>query len=154
MARLGDEGARNVIVSESRNKFAEDQFNAMEVCADLPASLGSSPLLSGLEDVPATLPADVDRATVQSLTTQRQLVAARSLARMKYNSQRAAELAIQNRENADPRLRSLALLALGDMLSSRDAPTMDQWLEDPDESVRRAAAAAVVNIYARTNRPK
>ena len=157
LARLGDAQAQKVVASESVNKYAEDQFSAMEVCADLPADLPDqvavSPLLLGLSDVPAKVPPDM-AAQTEFLTTCRQLVAARSLAKMKYNNLRAAELAITNRSNADPRLRALAALALGDMLSSREAVTMDQMLDDPDEGVRRAAAAAVVNIYARAALPK
>jgi HEAT repeat protein len=88
------------------------------------------------------------------LTTARQLIAARSLAKMRYNSELAAKVAIDNMDNADPRLRSLAVLALGDMLSSRDAAALDRMLKDPSTDVQRAAAAAVVNIYARAARPK
>ena len=153
MARLGDEQAQKVVASESVNKYAEDQFNAMEVCADLPERVGSSPLLLGLGDMPAKVPPDL-AAQVAFLTTCRQLVAARSLAKMKYNSERAAELAINNRASADPRLRALAVLALGDMLSSREAEALDKMLNDSDENVRRAAAAAVVNIYARAAKGK
>ena len=45
------------------------------------------------------------------------------------------------------------LVALGDMLTSRQAPGLDSMLDDPDERVRRATAAAVVNIYARVGKP-
>jgi HEAT repeat protein len=152
LARLGDESAQKIIVSECINKFAEDQFNAMEVCADLPVNIGSSPLLLGLTDAPPTLPAGTDVAQVKFLTTYRQLVAARSLAKMKYNNEHAAELAINNRANEDPRLRVMAVMALGDMLTGWDAPKLEMMLRDPDEGVRRAAAAAVVNIYARASR--
>jgi HEAT repeat protein len=155
LARLGNPSAMNVIVSESVNKYAEDQFNAMEVCADLPATLPegirSSPLLAGLGD--GTVPRGSSR-DAEYLTTARQLIAARSLAKMRYNNELAAKVAIDNQENPDPRLRALAALALGEMLSSHDAPTMDRMLKDTDETVRRAAAAAVVNIYARAARPK
>jgi HEAT repeat protein len=147
LARLGDESAMKVIVSECVNKFAEDQFNAMDVCGDLPQYIGSSPLLLGLSDAPTTLPAEAKDTAY--LTTTRQLIAARSLAKMKYNSERAAQLAIENLKNPDPRLRTLAALALGEMLTSWDAPSLDDTLRDPDENVRRAGAAAVVNIYAR-----
>jgi HEAT repeat protein len=153
LARLGDEAAQKVVASESVNKYAEDQFNAMSVCADLPESVGVSPLLLGMQDVPPKVPPEL-LSQAQYLTTCRQLIAARSLARMKYNSIRAAQLAIDNSSNADPHLRALAALALGDMLSSRQANAMDKLLVDPDESVRRAAASAVVNIYARAARPK
>jgi len=148
LARLGDETAQKVVASESVNKYAEDQFTAMEVCADLPERVGSSPLLLGLGDAPPKVPPEM-AAQVAYLTTCRQLVAARSLAKMKYNNERAAELAINNRVSADPQLRALAALALGDMLSSREAVALDKMLEDPEESVRRAAAAAVVDIFAR-----
>jgi HEAT repeat protein len=150
LARLGDESAMRVIVSECVNKFAEDQFNAMEVCGDLPQYMGNSPLLLGLSDSPTTVPADAP--DVAYLTTTRQLIAARSLAKMKYNNERAAQLAIENLKNPDPRLRALAALALGDMLTGWEAPALDDLLRDPDESVRRAGAAAVVNIYARAGK--
>jgi HEAT repeat protein len=152
LARLGDESAQRIIVSECVNKFAEDQLNAMEVCADLPAYVGSSPLLLGLTDAPPKLPAGVDEGQVRFLTTYRQLAAARSLAKMKYNNEQAAELAITNRANADPRLRAMAVIALGDMLTGWDAPQLEKMLHDEDEGVRRAAAAAVVNVYARAAR--
>ena len=155
LARLGNPTAMNVILSESVNKFAEDQFYAMEVCADLPASLPESfrtqPLLTVLDD--GTLPRGLSR-DAEYLTAARQLIAARSLAKMRYNNEAAAKVAIDNRDNADPRVRALAALALGEMLPSRDAPTMDWMLKDPDETVRRSAAAAVVNIYSRAARPK
>jgi HEAT repeat protein len=151
LARLGNAKAMNVIVSESVNKYAEDQFNAMEVCADLPLEIGSAPLLAGLGD--GKIPAGLARDAAY-LTTCRQLIAARSLAKMRYNSELAAKVAIDHQDNPDPRLRSLAVLALGEMLPSRDAPALDRMLKDADESVRRAAAAAVVNIYARAARPK
>jgi HEAT repeat protein len=151
LARLGNPMAEQVIISESINKFAEDHFNAMEVCADLPVDRGSAPLLVGLGD--GKVPAGASR-DAEYLTTCQQLIAARSLAKMKYNSELAAQVAIDNQQNPDPRLRALAVLALGEMLSSHDAPALDPMLKDPDESVRRAAAAAVVNIYARAARPK
>jgi hypothetical protein len=160
LARLGDPTAIKVIVSESVNKFAEDQFNAMDVCgdlpvgvrADLPVDVGRNPLLLGLGDG-SPPPAGTSRDAA-FLTTCRQLIAARSLAKLQDNNDVAAMVAIDNRENPDPRLRALAALALGEMLPSHDAPKLDRMLKDPDEGVRRAAAAAVVNIYARAARPK
>jgi hypothetical protein len=151
LARLGNPMAEQGVISESVNKFAEDRFNAMDVCADLPVDIASAPLLVGLGD--GKVPAGASRDAVY-LTTCQQLIAARSLAKMKYNSEVAAKVAIDNQDNLDPRLRALAVLALGEMLSSRNAPALDRMLKDPDESVRRAAAAAVVNIYARAARPK
>lgn len=150
LARLGDEASQQVIVAWAVEKFAEDQWNAMVVCDDLPPRIATSPLLLGLEDVPpGKLPADVDPEQVRELTIRRQLVAARSLAKMKYNVRRAAEVAIDNLKNPSPALRALAVLALGDMLSSTDAPKIDNMLDDADPKVRLAAAAAVINIYAR-----
>ncbi len=147
LARLGDKPSQQVIVAWALDKFAEDQWNAMAVCADLPTDVGESPLLLGLEDAPPKLPADVDRDLVLGLTTRRQLVAARSLAKMQIGS--GAKVALANVKNPVPNLRVLAVLALGEMLTSKQAPTLDGMLSDPDDSVKRAAAAAVVEIYAR-----
>jgi HEAT repeat protein len=152
LARLGNPEAQKVVVSECVSKFAEDQYHAMEVCAYLPQDVGVSPLLQGLTDTPPTLPPNTDAAQVKYLTTRRQLIAARSLAKLKYNNKRAAEVAIANAADPDPQLRALALLALGDMLTSREAPKLERFLADEDEGVRLAAAAAVVNIYGRAGK--
>jgi len=147
LARLGDTASQQVIVAWAVDKYAEDQWNAMTVCADLPREVGLSPLLLGLEDVPAKLPPDVDRNLVQDLTTRRQLVAARSLAKLHIGS--GAKLALDNLKSPVPNFRALAALALGEMLDSRQAPGLEPLLSDPDDSVKRAAAAAVISIYAR-----
>lgn len=147
LARLGDEPSQQVIVAWAIDKYAEDQWNAMTVCADLPPEVGTSPLLLGLEDAPPKLGADVDRNLVQDLTTRRQLVAARSLAKMHNGA--GSKVALDNLKSPVPNFRALAALALGEMLTSRQAPGLDPLLSDPDESVRRATAAAIINIYAR-----
>jgi HEAT repeat protein len=152
LARLGNPEAQRIVASESLNRYAEDQYHAMAVCAYLPQNVGVSPLLQGLSDVPPKLPPNTDVAQVNYLTTCRQLMAARALAKLKYNNKRAAEVAILNGNSPDPQLRALALLALGDMLTSPDAPKLDPFLVDEDNGVKLAAAAAVVNIYARAGK--
>jgi HEAT repeat protein len=58
-------------------------------------------------------------------------------------------VAVENLANHDDSLRMLAVLALGDMLTSRQAPRLEPLLSDPSDDVKLAAAAAVVAIYAR-----
>ncbi len=155
MARLGDELSQQVIAGWAVNKFAEDQWTAMSVCGDLPPAVGRSPLLLGLENAPVKLPpdmSDTDKAVVKRLTARRQLVAARSLAKMHDYS--GSKIAIAYAADEDPALRALAALALGDMLDSRQAPALDRMLSDPDDGVKRAAAAAVIAIYARAQAGK
>jgi HEAT repeat protein len=147
MARLGDEPSQQVIVGWALNRFAEDQWNAMMVCGDLPRSVASSPLLLGLEPAPAKLPADVGEEQVHMLTARRQLVAARSLAKLGNGA--GARVAIDNLQNPEPGLRALALLALGDMLTPAQLPGIVGFLNDPDDGVKRAAAAAIIEVFGR-----
>jgi HEAT repeat protein len=141
MARLGDSHAQDIIASLAISKFAEDQWNAMAVCPDLPPDLAANALVLGLQNPSNTPPA------LQDLTTRRQLVAARSLGRM--HSAQGAKIAIDNLKNPNPNLRALAAFALGELL----APQQDEWLapllSDADLNVRLAAAAAIVNIWSR-----
>jgi HEAT repeat protein len=150
LARLGDEQAQQVVVGWAVNRYAEDQYAAMTVCADLPLMVSESPLLLGLQPVPPKLPEDLsaaDREMVRTLTTRRQLVAARSLAKLRNGS--GSKVAIDNLQNPSPDLRALALLALGDMLTPAQVPGIEPALDDPDESVRRAAAAAIISVFER-----
>ncbi len=156
LARMGNADAQQVIVSESVNKFAEDQYNAMEACAYLPPEVAINPLLLGLQGpgasgggtatAPAGAAGGASGASAE-LITRRQLIAARSLAKLRNGS--GSKIALENLNNPDPSLRALAALALGEMLTSRQAPGLEPLLADPDDGVKRAAAAAVVNIYAR-----
>jgi HEAT repeat protein len=150
LARLGDDQARQVIAGWAVNRFAEDQWTAMTVCGDLPAAVAMSPLLLGLQPAPR-LPADAPRGLsapeIQALTTRRQLVAARSLAKLRNGA--GAKVAIDNLSNPDASLRALALLALGEMLEPERVPGIEPLLADPDDAVKRAAAAAVVTVFAR-----
>lgn len=153
MARLGDASAQQVIVSWAVNRFAEDQWSAMMVCADLPAEVGKSPLLLGLQGTPAvqgTGLTALSQAQVRDLTTRRQLVAARSLAKLRVPD--GVAVALDNLDNPDAGLRALAALALGEMLNSRQAPGLEKMLGDADARVQQAAAAAIVSIYARAGR--
>jgi hypothetical protein len=147
LARLGDEPAQQVVVGWAVNRFAEDQYAAMTVCADLPRSVAESPLLLGLDPVPAKLSADADPALVKELTTRRQLVAARSLAKLRNGS--GSKVAIDNLQNPVANLRALALLALGEMLTPAQVPGIEGSLQDPDDSVKRAAAAAIIEVFER-----
>ena len=151
MARLGDPSAQQVIVSWAVNRFAEDQWSAMTVCADLPPEIATSPLQLGLQDfprLPANMP-ELPTAQVKDLTVRRQLVAARSLAKLRNGE--GVGVALDNLDNPNANLRALAALALGDMLNSRQAPGLEKMLADADVRVQQAAAAAIVAIYARAN---
>ena len=149
LARLGNKEAQKIIVSESVNKFAEDQYNAMAVCAYLPQDVGLSPLEAGLQGPLVTTSAPATGIPVE-LTVRRQLIAARSLAKLRNGSGR--DVALGNLKNPDPELRALAALAVGEMLTSRQAPGLESMLSDPDDGVKRATAAAVLAIYARAGK--
>ncbi|HVX84339.1 MAG TPA: HEAT repeat domain-containing protein [Phycisphaerae bacterium] len=146
LARLGDADAQRVIVAQAMSKYGEDEWMAMDVCGDLPEQASAKPLLMGLEDAPAGTPAqDVP------LTVIRQLVAARSLARQ--GSIQGADIAVRHLADPEPELRGLAALALGEILSPIGArQRLAPLLDDPDPSVRRSAAAAVVKVFARDQR--
>jgi HEAT repeat protein len=146
LARLGDADAQRVIVALAMSKYGEDEWMAMDVCGDLPEQASAKPLLMGLEEAPpGTPPQDVP------LTVVRQLVAARSLARQ--GSIQGANVAVRHLADPDPQLRGLAALALGEILSPVGArQRLAPLLDDPDASVRRSAAAAVVKVFARDRR--
>jgi len=149
LARLGDTEAQQIVAGWAVNKFAEDEYSAMVVCGDLPPNIAESPLILGLEPAPGKLPPDAEG--VQELITRRQLIAARSLAKLRNGS--GAKVAIDNLKNPDPSLRALALLALGEMLTPAQVPGIETYLDDPNEGVRRAAAAAIVEVFVRPTTP-
>jgi HEAT repeat protein len=148
LARLGDERAQKIIVSWAVNEVAEAQWSAMTVCADLPWDVARDPLLLGLQPPP---PPDSIRAgggdpvQVTALTVRRQLVAARSLAIL--HNGLGAKVAVDNLQNSEPSLRALACLAVGEMLTPAQAAALEPLMKDPDEGVRRAAAAAIVKVF-------
>jgi len=158
LARLGDKNAQKIISALAISQFAEDQWNAMIVCADLPADVAVNPLFLGLVDPPPQTPADL-----RGLTVRLQLIASRSLGKLgapqfetppgsKTHVRRPAEIAVENLTNDDPGIRALAAFALGEMLVPQQAAALTPLLNDPDTTVQRAAAAATVNIYSRTSR--
>ena len=140
LARLGDVHAQRSIVALAISKYPDDQCNAMAVCADLPRDVAANPLVNiGLAPRGETEEKDA--------ATRRQLIAARSLAKLR--SAQGANVATDNVNNADPSLRALAAFALGEMLAPQQVYWLTDQLADPNESVQRAAAAAIVNIWAR-----
>ncbi len=147
LARLGDPEARRVIVAQAMSKYGEDEWMAMDVCGDLGGDgTAARALLLGLEDAPKQAGPDV-----RPLTVTRQLVAARSLARL--GSIEGANVAVIHLTDPDPQLRGLAALALGEILSPIGAQQrLGPLLTDGDAVVRRAAAAAVVKVYVRAAR--
>jgi HEAT repeat protein len=148
LARLGDPHGQRIIVAQAISAYAEDQWIAMAVCADLPQSIAAKPLLMGLHYPVSTV------KDVEELKVRRQLVAARSLGKM--HSAEGAQVAVDHLKDANPNLRALAALALGDILMPRDDKVvvglikdLERMLEDPVPAVQRAAAAAIVNIWSR-----
>jgi len=142
LARLGDVHAQRAIVALAISAFPEDQWNAMAVCGDLPRDVAANPLVNiGL--APKADSEDADAAT------RRQLLAARSLG--KLHSAQGASIAIDNLKNPNPNLRALAAFALGEMLAPQQSYWLAPLLKDPDESVQRAAAAAIISIWSRDN---
>jgi hypothetical protein len=148
LARLGDPAGERIIVAQAISAYAEDQWMAMAVCADLPPSIAAKPLLMGLH-YPASSVKDVEE-----LKVRRQLVAARSLGKM--HSAEGAQVAVAHLKDGNPNLRALAALALGEILMPREDKVvvgllddLQRMLEDPVPAVQRAAAAAIVNIWSR-----
>ncbi len=144
LARLGDESAQKALFAESISKFGEDQWHVMEVCADLPRDVALGPLMAGLQGIPDNVHVD---AHTQGLTTARQLKAAASLAKL-HNGE-GADVSIKNLNNKEPGMRALALLALGEMLTPEQLKGIAGYLTDPDDGVKIAAAAAIINVFSR-----
>ena len=142
LARLGSKNAQRIIIAQALSKFAEDQWIAMIVCADLPVDMAANPLLMGLKEGPSQTPTEL-----RPLTVRRQLVAARSLG--KLGSTQGKELALTHLKNPDTQLRALAALALGDILMPAEEQPLIELMGDPDVGVERAAAAAIVAIQSR-----
>jgi HEAT repeat protein len=148
LARLGDPQAEQIIISWAINRTLEGQLNAMVVCADLPGSVASGPLRLGMEPGPQPgqgQPALSD--TDKDELTRRQLVAARSLAKLHYSD--GAKVAIDGLKNPNPNLRALAVLALGEMLAPEQLESIVPMLNDPNDTVQRATAAAIIEVFAR-----
>jgi HEAT repeat protein len=148
LARLGDQAGQRVVIAQALSSYAEDQWVAMQVCADLPPAVGAKPLLMGLH-YPVSMPTDV-----QEYIVRRQLVAARSLGRMR--SAEGADIAAGHLKDSQPGLRALAALALGDILVPRDDEVvvklmteLERMIGDANPLVARSAAAALVNIWSR-----
>lgn len=147
LARLGDAKAQEVITALAISKYHEDQMLAMEVCGDLTDGVSLRALAVGLQDPPKEI-LEKMTADERGLLVRKQLVAARSLARR--GSMVGAEVARAHLWDGDGEVRSLAALALGEILSPRGAlQRLGPLLDDKDAAVRRAAAAAVVKAYAR-----
>ncbi|MGN6370034.1 MAG: HEAT repeat domain-containing protein [Phycisphaerae bacterium] len=152
LARLGDFPAQRAIVALAISRFPEDQCNALAVCGDLPRDVAANPLINiGL--APRIVGQDQDpklraeETEDKDIATRRQLIAARSLAEL--HSAQGANVATDNLTNPNPSLRALAAFALGDMLAPQQSYWLTDLLIDKDESVQRAAAAAIVNVWAR-----
>ena len=141
LARLGDPAARRVITSLALSKYAEDQWNALVVCGDLPAEVAGNPLLIGLKE-----PLAIQDGTREQ-SVRRQLLAARSLG--KQGSTQGGKMCVTYLKDPAPSLRGLAALALGEMLYPSEERVLEPLLKDPDEGVQRAAAAAIVQVWAR-----
>ncbi len=141
LARLGDSSAQRVVTSSALSKYAEDQWNAIVVCADLPKEVAANPLLLAFRQ-----PLKITNGT-REMEVRRQLLAARSLA--KQGSVQGGNFCLGMLRDDDSRLRVLAALALGDILSPAGEGRLVPLLQDQDASVQRAAAAGIVSVWAR-----
>jgi HEAT repeat protein len=141
LARLGDDKAVEVITSMVYSKVAEDQWNALMVCPDLPEERVINALLWCLKnDLPIA-------GNPHDIAARRRLIAARSLAKM--NKMDGPKLAMNYLQDKEPELRGLAALALGEALNPLGEPHLSPLLDDPDDRVKIAASAAIVNIWSR-----
>jgi HEAT repeat protein len=144
LARLGDVAAQRNIAVMALSKFAEDQWDALVVCGDLPPAIVGHALQIGL-----SAPLKIQNGTPAE-DVRRQLLAARSLAEV--GSMQGAEVALAHLNDPAPESRALAALALGEILSPEGATRIEPLLNDTDPAVRRAAAAAIIDIFARDER--
>ncbi len=154
LARLGDFHAERAIVALAISRYPDDQCNALAVCGDLPRDIAANPLVNiGL--APRIVDEDKNQDPAQRAAetedkdsaTRRQLIAARSLG--KLHSAQGANVATDNLTNTNPALRALAAFALGEMLAPQQCYWLTDLLVDKDESVQRAGAAAIIEIWAR-----
>ena len=141
LARLGDEKAINVITGMVYSKVAEMEWNALTLCGDLDPEKVNNALLTRLKE---PLPLESGQRNLQ---IRRQLIAARSLAKLNLNN--GLQFALDNLADPAPDVRALAALALGEALNLTGEARLKPLLEDPDASVRIAASAAVINIWSR-----
>lgn len=148
LARLGDLNAQDAILAMSVNKYVEERFIAIATCPDLHRPEAANVLLAGLKDV----------------DPRGNMIAARALCRLgdmtgdinnprtRDDNYRAGKLALQyayHRPEAD--VRALAVLALGEILLPDEEKSVAAFLykDGEDPHVQLAAAAAVVNVWAR-----
>jgi HEAT repeat protein len=142
LARLGDRRGIDPIIVYVWNKVADMEWNALVVCPDIPGDdRVYNALLSCLKN---KLPLE---GNLRNLEIRRQLLAARSLAKM--NKTNGLQFALDQIKDPAPDVRVLVAFTLGDALNLNGEPRLEPLLDDKEPSVRIAASAAIVNIWAR-----
>jgi len=145
LARLGDPAGMTALVAFSVSKYAEDRIFAMATWPDINSPDGADVLLSGLQDPMPGLQNPTPETELMSARIR--LTAARSLGKLGNPIGRKGTAALT--ENPRAEIRSLAVLTLGDILGPNEDGVLLGHMDDPDQHVRVAAAAAIVSLHTR-----
>jgi HEAT repeat protein len=128
--RLGDEEGKKILIAGTVSGYVDDQiFSVLGLVG--PRDQRVKPY------VMAKFANDRDKGQL----TELQLVAARALGMLGDDS--GYGLAVRTATSPDPRRRSLAALALGDIGRPDAQDTLAKLLDDPSQSVRLSAATAL-----------
>jgi HEAT repeat protein len=144
LARLGDQEAVNAIISMALSKVMEDEWNALQLCGDLPQDIATSTLQIGLRP-----DRGMENGTMME-NRRRTLIAARGLGKKGVDlGNDSKRWVMQFLTMPDPMLRGMAALALGDIFKPGQESVLMPLLSDPEPEVRVSAAAGIVNMLAR-----
>jgi HEAT repeat protein len=142
LARLGDKRGIDPIIVYVWNKVADMEWNALVVCPDIKDD--DRVYIALLTCLKSKLPLEGDQ---RNLEIRRQLLAARSLAKMNKNN--GLQFALDHLNDPAPDVRALAAFTLGEALNLNGEPRLVPLLDDKEATVRIAAAAGIVNIWTR-----
>ncbi len=145
LARLGEPSAVTALVAFSVSKYVDDRIFAMATWPDVHSPDAADVLLSGLQDPMPGLTNPSPQ--IELMTDSIRLTAARSLGKM--GNRAGLDGAMLYRRHPQPAIRSLAAMALGEILQPSESKVLVDMMKDPDEHVRVAAAAAIVNLFTR-----
>jgi HEAT repeat protein len=145
LARLGDPSGITALVAFSVSKYVEDRIFAMSTWPEIDNPDAADVLLSGLQD---PMPGIKNPShEVRLMSARIQLTAARGLG--KLGNRAGRKVAVEGISDANPEIRSLAALALGNILDPSEDGALVHMLSDPDERVRVAAAGAIIELHTR-----
>ena len=131
--RLGDEDARNQLVIGTVSAYPDDQIvSILALASTHDARVGKNIWGQLVSDYP-----EVALAAARALG---------EIAEPGNGGDDGMQVALNYVDAKDPRQRSMAALALGDIGRTDAQPALGKLLDDPDASVRLAAATAVLQL--------